>query len=378
MDIPFEYVNNFIILTVLFNQSIPLKMIFDTGAEYTILSKRQVSDLLNIQYEREFRLMGSDLKTELVAYLARNIRLEAMGMPFVAAREDILVLQEDYFRFEEYAGVNVHGILSAQTFSRYIFRINYQKKIITLYDREDFKLPESGFKQLPVEIYRNKMYMSTQVAFSSDTMNTVKLLMDTGAALPLLCFTNTDARIRPPRKSIVSNIGMGLGGYLEGYIGRSSQLRLGEFTQNNLVTYFQELDSSRNQAHLNNRNGLIGNTVLNHFQVIFDYLGSTIWLKPARNYQKHYVFDRSGLILIAGGRALNRFTIQAVVPDSPAAEQGFLPGDRIVRVGITPVALLSLTDLQHVFQKRVGKKITVIVRRDGKKIKKSIRLRDLI
>ena len=40
IDIPFEYTNNFIILTVHFNGLLPLKFIFDTGAEHTILSKR--------------------------------------------------------------------------------------------------------------------------------------------------------------------------------------------------------------------------------------------------------------------------------------------------------------------------------------------------
>lgn len=378
MDIPFEYVNNFIIITVTFNQTIPLKMIFDTGAEYTILSKRQVSDLLNVRYEKEFRLLGSDLKTELVAYLARQIRLETPGLPFVAPREDILVLQEDYFRFEEYAGVNVHGILSAQTFARYIFKINYQRKVITLYDREDFQLPEEGFQQVPVEIFRNKMYVNTTIAFRPDTTTAVKLLVDTGAALPLLCFSNTNPMVHPPQNAIPSNIGMGLGGYLEGYVGRSDKLHLGSFQQKNIVTYFQSLDTAQARASLNNRNGLIGNMVLSRFMVLIDYYGSTIWLKPAKNYQQRYVFDRSGLILIAGGVALNRFTVQGIIPHSPAAEAGMLPGDRIVRVGLTPTIFWGLSDLQHVFQKHAGKKIRVVIRRDGKKLKKVFRLRDLI
>ena len=33
-------------------------------------------------------------------------------------------LDKNNFRFEEYAGVNVHGIMSANVFSKYITRIN--------------------------------------------------------------------------------------------------------------------------------------------------------------------------------------------------------------------------------------------------------------
>lgn len=378
MDIPFEYVNNFIILTVLFNKTIQLKMIFDTGAEHTILSKREISDVMQVPYEREFRLMGADLKTELIAYLARQIRLETPILPFVAPREDILVLQEDYFRFEEYAGVKVHGILSGQAFARYIFKINYQKRIITLYDREGFVLPDAGYKPVPVEVFRNKLYINTQVAFRSGDSTTVKLLLDTGAALPLLFFSNTDSLVHPPENAITSNIGMGLGGYLEGFVGRTPTLHIGDFKQEGIVTYFQQLDTAQDLSYLNKRNGLVGNMLLNSFYVLIDYYGATIWLKPSYNYKKHYLYDRSGLNIIAGGISLNRFTVQGVIANSPASEAGILPGDRITWVNALPVGLLGLSELQHCFQKRVGKKVKVVLRRDGKRIKKTIRLRDLI
>ena len=55
IEIPFEYVNSFIILNIAFNGSLPLKFIFDTGAEHTILTKREISDLLQVHYDREFR-----------------------------------------------------------------------------------------------------------------------------------------------------------------------------------------------------------------------------------------------------------------------------------------------------------------------------------
>jgi len=168
MDIPFEYVNNFIILNLTINKRLPLKFIFDTGAEHTILSKREISDLLNIRYEREFKFTGSDMKTELIAYLARDIRFDITEKT-AAPKEDIFVLQEDYFRFEEYAGINIHGILAAGVFSKFIIKINYQKQIITLYDRKYFKLHEDGFVPIPVEIFRNKIYFHTRIQVVPDS-----------------------------------------------------------------------------------------------------------------------------------------------------------------------------------------------------------------
>lgn len=376
-DIPFEYTNNFIILTLNFNGSLPLRFIYDTGAEHTILSKREITDILQVPYEREFRVMGSDLQTELVAYLVRNIRLDLPDKA-IAPRQDVLVLQEDYFRFEEYAGVVVHGILSAHAFSKFIVKINYQTRILTLYDRESFKLRESGFVEVPIEIFRNKMYLNTTLQVRPDSMAPVKLLLDTGAGLPLLLFANTHPLVHPPVNAIPSNIGMGLGGFLEGFTGRISSFDFGTFSQKNVVTYFQTLDSTRRNDFLNQRNGLIGNGILDRFQVILDYQGGKIWLKPGKNYNQPFVYDRSGLNVIASGLQFSTLTVQSVLPQSPAAEVDLRPGDVILRVGMMSSNLMTLADLQRTLQRKPGKKVKMLIRRDGEKLKKTFLLRELI
>ena len=378
IEIPFEYINNFIILDIEFNGPLPLKFIFDTGAEHTILSKRQISDLLHVRYDREFRVKGSDLKTELVAYLARNIKLQIFGKDIVAPSEDILVLKEDYFRFEEYAGIAVHGILAGRVFSRYLLKINYQRKVITLYEHGAFKMHEEGFSPVPLEVFRNKLYINTKAQLRSDSTAPVKLLLDTGAGMPLMLFTNTHPLIQPSANAIPTNIGMGLGGYLEGFVGRTPGLELAIFNQKNILTYFQSVDTSMDMTYMNSRNGLIGNTILNRFQLVIDYQAATLWLKPSRYYQTEFVYDRSGLNIIASGQHLNYFSVLNVLPGSPADEVGILAGDRIIRIGWLTASLRSLADIQTLLQKKPGKEVKIVIKRNGKTMKKRIVLRDLI
>jgi hypothetical protein len=377
VDIPFEYVNDFIILTIEVNQTLPLKFIFDSGAEHTILSKRDLADILHLDFEREFRVMGSDLKTELVAYLARRVHFD-LSEKAVSLKEDILVLEEDYFRFEEFAGINVHGILAASVFSKFIFKINYQTKILTLYDREYFKGVNDEFNAIPIEIFRNKMYLNTQLQVLRDSVVNVKLLIDTGAGLPLLIFTNTHPQLHPPENALAGHIGMGLGGFLEGYNGRIHNLKIGDFEQKQVVAQFQLLDSTINVEHINHRNGLIGNVLLNRFIVFFDYEKEKIWLKPNKYYKREYDFDRSGLTLIVSGRTLSTFLVQHVMPNSPASVLGIQKGDAIVSVGYLPSNLLSLEDVIRKLRRKSGKKIRVVVKRDGKRMVKNIVLRDLL
>jgi len=377
VEIPFEYNHNFIILTLHFNGFLPLKFIFDTGAEHTILTKREIGDLMRIQYEREFRVLGSDLRTPLVAYLARRTSFE-IPEKVVASSEDILVLQDDYFRFKEYLGLEIHGILSALSFSRYIIRINYDRHVITLYERESFKLRDDEFVPIPVELFRNKMYLTTPLEVLPDSVAKVKLLLDTGAGLPLLMFSNTHPLVYPPDKVLPSNIGMGLGGYLEGFTGRVHQMNLGSFTQQGVITYFQELDSLSTRDYLNGRDGLIGNGLLCHFQVILDYQNSSISLKPGKSYQEAYVYDRSGLSIIAAGPRVSDYVVQNVLPNSPAAEADIRRDDEIIRINRLPVGFYSLNDIQRILQKKPGKKVRLTIKRGDQKIKKIIVLRELI
>lgn len=377
MDIPFEYINNFIVLNLTFNEILPLRFILDTGAEHTILTKREMSDLLRLKYEHQFKVAGTDLSTELIAYLVRQVRFD-VPMKMAAPMEDILVLEEDYFRFEEYAGVDAHGILAATSLSKFYIRINYDRHIITLYTQDNTRWKNDGFVPIPVEIYRNKIYLNTTISVSHDSVAPVKLLIDSGAGLPLLLFSDTHPLLHPPQNALPTNIGMGLGGFLQGFTGRVNGLQIGEYDQNNIITYFQTLDTLQNLDYLNKRNGLIGNVLLSRFQVVFDYRHATIWLKPAKKYRKEYVYDRSGLTLIASGARFTDIVVLNVLPNSPAAEAGFQRGDEITRINGRPVSTLGLANAQRAFQKDVGKTVKVKLKRGKEKMKMEVVLRNLL
>ncbi|MGI9159298.1 MAG: PDZ domain-containing protein [Saprospiraceae bacterium] len=377
MDIPFEYTNNFIILTLRFQGILPLKFVFDTGAENTILTKREITDALQIPYLRTFKVAGSDLGAPQEAYLIRQIRLDIPEKAY-APMEDLLVLAEDYFKFEEYAGIAVHGILSANAFSRFNIRINYQRQIITLYERKAFKLP-AGFTEYPIESYRNKLYVNTRIEIVRDSLAPVRLLLDTGAGLPLLLFSNTHPLLLPPENAIISNIGMGLGGYIEGYTGRIEKVFLDPFFQQGVVSYFQELDTTAvDWSYLHHRNGLLGNMVLSRFQLLLDYHAGKLYLKPTRHYRERFEYDRSGLNVIASGETLKHYLVLSVVSASPAQAADIRRGDEIVQIGRKRGVFLSLHGIQQAFLKKAGSRIVVTILRDGQKIKKTMVLRDLL
>ena len=377
IEIPFEYENNFIIVKVIFNDVFPLKFIFDTGAEHTILTRREITDILQINYERRFPIVGSDLSTELYAYLARGVNLTLNKM--VALNRSILVLDEDYFRFEEFGGINVQGIIGADLFRRFIVKIDYRRRVITLYDPSKFELPSNRYEEIPIEISRNKPYMYAPTSLTSDTTIQGKYLIDTGASLALLLYTNTHPAFNLPPQYIRSKIGMGLGGYLQGFLGRIEQIDIGPFGMDGVVTNFQDVPPGADSSiYMNDRNGIIGNEILSRFEIIIDYINEKMYLKAGKNLRQKFQYDKSGLIIAASGAALNSFTVVDIIANSPAAQSDLRIGDEIKNLNGLPTNFMSLGDLTKKLRQRSGKRIRMIIRRGDERLKKEFRLRELL
>lgn len=376
VDIPFEFSNNFIILEVVLNKSLPLKFIFDTGAEHTILTKKEYAQILGIQFDKRFKIMGTDLETELTAYLARNVQIDLENVR--AVNRSLLILEDDYFHFEELTGLQIHGIIGADFFRQFVVKINYSRKIITLVKADKFKVPKKRFVEIPVDIDRNKPYINVGLNLSGNSTMEGKLLVDTGASLSLLLHTDSTGNFTLPPNAIKGNIGAGLGGFLQGFLGRVKLLDVQSFKFIDLVANFQELPETGDSTYLNNRNGILGNVLLSRFMVIIDYPREKMYLKADKKFNKKFLYDRSGLFLVAGGARLKQFIVSNVIPNSPAEEAGLQIGDVLSRINMLPARFYSLSDLNYLFKKKVGKKIKIIAYRGNEKIKFQFRLRDLI
>lgn len=376
IEIPFERQGNFIIIKVIFEGLFPLKFILDTGAEHTILTKKEITSLLGIPYDRTINLMGTDMKTQVVAHIVRRVRLQ---LPNVLFTKDIIVLDDDYFQFDKFSGLDVQGVIGAESFRGYVIKFDFVKQTITMYDPSVFKANDHrNFEELPIEIIRAKPYVKATAMIQSDSSTELKLLIDTGAALSLLLHTYSTPGLSLPQQVIKGNIGTGLGGEIEGYVGRVRSLRLGKNQIANPVSNFQELYQMSDSSYLNGRNGLLGGEILSRFNFIIDFAKEKLYLQPNRFFKQKFTYDKSGLVLIAGGESLNLFTVHQVLPNSSAEEAGLQKGDQLVKLNYISTRFYNLGDVNRKLQGKTGKTIRIIFIRNGKKMTTKLKLRDLI
>lgn len=376
VEIPFERQGNFIIIKVIFEGLFPLRFILDTGAEHTILTKKEIPNLLGIPYDRTINLMGTDMKTQVIAHIIRRVKLQ---LPNVLFTKDIIVLDSDYFQFDKFAGLDVHGVIGAEAFRGYIIKFDFAKQLITLYDPSVFKPSDhKNFEEIPIEIIRSKPYIKATAQIQSDTSAELKLLIDTGAALSLLLHTYSTPGLSLPEHVIKGNIGTGLGGEIEGYVGRVRSLQIGKNQIINPVSNFQELYEMADSSYLNGRNGLLGGEILSRFNFIIDFAKEKLYLQTNRFFKQKFTYDKSGLVLIAGGDNLSLFTVHQVLPNSSAEKAGLKKGDELVRLNFVPTRFYNLNEVNRKLQGKTGKKIRIIFIRNNTKMATTLTLRDLI
>ncbi|MGB4960410.1 MAG: PDZ domain-containing protein [Saprospiraceae bacterium] len=374
--IPFQYVNGFIVVDVIFQKIMPLKFILDTGAENTILLKREYADLLRVPYHKKIKLLGADMSEDIFAFVCNSTFLQMTNTP--AIRHNIIVLETEFLLLEEFIGVKIDGILGSEFFKGLVLKIDYKNNMLTLYNPDTFEVPKSkDYHHFDIQLYGNKPYIICKTEVNPRKQVDALMLIDTGAGLSAMFHDNTDSLLKLKGIIVKGSLGKGLGGDIEGYSGKIHRLEIGTLYFNNMISSFQDLEGSIVDNNKIVRNGLLGNILLDRFDVIIDFLNGRLYLKPHKDYNKAFEFDRSGLTIFAYGERLDKFYIKYVTEHSPASEVDLRPGDIILKVGCFSYKWFTLRQINKKLSKKVGKKIKLKIKRGEEVMTKEIVLRDL-
>lgn len=371
--VSFEYVNGFILTKVIYGGILNLNFIVDTGASHNILFKKNANDILGISYTDTIIISGADISGKLKAYVSRNV---ALMLPKTdPIRRDIIILDEDYLDLEKILGVRVDGIIGGDFLKGLMIDLDFRKQRLTFRDPRKYTPPKS-FTKYEVEMHNHKPYYYAPTTVD-DSPDTLRFLLDTGASLALLVHSNMVEGFEMPKNTIVGNLGKGLAGDLTGYIGLTKTMTFGDFEFNNIVTSFQDIDEEVMKDRNVVREGLIGTVLLSRYDMIIDYVNQNLYLRPNSKLNKEFNFDKSGMLIYAFGEDLSDYYVKAVYPNTPAQEAGVMPGDQIVKIGWWPIEFYDLPDIVDKLQGKEGKKIRLKLKRNGKIVRVSFKLRNL-
>jgi hypothetical protein len=271
-----------------------------------------------------------------------------------------------------YIGIPVTGILGYDFFNSFVIEVDFKKLTLILHDPKEFKAPKK-YATLSLQLEGNKPYLQTEIKTGPETVP-VKLLLDTGAGYALSLDCSSDPRLKLPEKVLRSQLGVGLAGGVNGYLGRIPELKLSRYTVRSLLTSFP--DSVNIQAKSATfRNGSLGLELFKRFSIIFDYPHQKLYLRNRISLERPFEFDMCGIDLVAVPPKYRTYRVTNVHENSAAAEAGILPGDELLSLDLHPASSYTLTEISRIFHSYPGRKFLMLLKRNGELISAEITLK---
>ncbi|WP_443937241.1 retropepsin-like aspartic protease [Pedobacter sp. MW01-1-1] len=173
--IPFEVQNGSIILSLKINNyPKPLRMLFDTGADGMAINTALASEIgLKSSREQNATVVGGNVK--ITVSEGNTIMLDT----FAVKNQSIAIFPEMHR--------DADGIIGNNITKKYITKVDYDKKELSLYDFGQYTYEDKGIS-VPIKSGSGIFIIPGDVTVTAGQTHTGNFVFDTGAGYNLICF----------------------------------------------------------------------------------------------------------------------------------------------------------------------------------------------
>ena len=363
VTLPFRLLNNHIYVDAKLNGRV-FPLLVDTGAANVITPT--ATRALGLPSVGDARVRGAGDETERVAFT----RVSVLSLGGVRLRNQLFSVVP-LEKMGDIEGIAFNGLIGYELFKRFVVRIDYDLKKMTLFDAKTW-VPDNAGVAVPFVFNGTVPEVEGSIggipaSFDIDTGSRASV----GLNSPFVQKFALRAELRP---SIEAVTGWGLGGPTRGTVARAKRLMLGQVAVDDVVVdmSLQRLGATAQTSPAGN----IGSGLLKRYVVTFDYAKQRVFLAPHAHSAVREAYDRSG-VWINGDR--NGFRVDAVVAGSPAFEAGLRERDVIVAVeGVRALSLLLSDVRDRLRDGASGSEVRLKVITGGSTRDVTIKLRDMI
>lgn len=408
----FELVNDLVIIPVEIN-GVELSFLLDSGVNSTILFSIGEEDSLRLKNSEVIYLrgFGEGEPVKAIKTFGNDVKIgNAVNQNLV-----FYMVYDNPVDLSNRLGIPVHGIIGYDLFKDFVIEFNYLKAQLKAFqpDSYAYKVCRKCI-DLDLHFFRKKPYVKVNGIIEEANVP-LNLLVDSGSGDALWIFTDESKGIKVPDKFFKDFLGFGLGGSVYGQRTRIKSLNLGGLTLEGVTASFPDTLYLKDFSTFESRSGSLGAQVLKRFHVTFNYPEKKLLLKPNRNFKEPFEYDMSGVVIAhegftviqdlmrnplpirgddpnntAAGNLVYKSTydykyalkpqykIVEIRPDSPAEEAGLKYGDLLMKINGRRAYNLSLSKIAAIMSSSDGKKIKLLVERNGEEKKISFALKRIL
>jgi hypothetical protein len=306
--------------------------VFDTGATNLYIDDLHYSDH-NFKFENTVQglLPGIGSKPQRVTVIKDTVPFKFENNLYITTKVPVL-------RLKPILGDIADGIIGNEYFNNSILEINYELEYMRIHSTID-AVDLKDWKRLKMVKREKRFYMSLSIVVNDTTNISGEFIIDLGSG-GSVSLTSLIAHEKDLKKSIKNKVAYftkygGVGGESSSYDFITSSIAIGDFKFNDVVMDYS-LDTKGALASKKYL-GILGNKILERFDVILDFKDDCLYLRPNKNYNDPFEPSRLGFAFTNRSETLSAWIVTGLYKSLNADSAGLKIDDKIIAINETNV-----------------------------------------
>lgn len=233
-------------------------------------------------------------------------------------------------------GKNIDGVVGFANFDNIPFEVNYiaQKIIINAE-------VNNSYQEIRIKFDGNYMYLPMELILNNETTIKGDFIIDTGSYKTILTSEFSDNKDILNSKKVTYRNNGGVSGLHMGYSLFASKVKIDKFK---FIDHQIDVSNDSIGALSKNKNyiGIIGNDLLDDFDIIYHPTQYKIWVRPNKNFNKPSDDLYKSFILIETEDKNKGWLVGSIYEESDAYKKGLRHKDEIVEVNNKSIEKLNI------------------------------------
>jgi len=323
--IPVEYRNHIYLNGIINN--IRGNFIFDTGADYLYLDsafyRKGNFSFDSVAYGILPGAGNTPQKTKVI--------LNPVSVSFHDNRYDSRITP--IISLKTILGDYADGIIGSEYFMKGALEISYSEKYIRIRNEINSEIRDN-YKAVPFLKTDGRIFVPLTLEINSSFSLTGKFILDLGSA-GSITLTSPAAIKHSLNSKITKKIRLyrkygGIGGDSEECVFTANSATIGGYTLRHFEASYS-LDKYGALAS-DKYTGLIGNDILDRFDLVIDFRNNCLYIKPNRSFNDPFHFSRTGFSYVDRSKTYGAWVVTGLVEKSPAESNGLMIDDKITEI----------------------------------------------